>query len=117
VAIDAYRSTQSDEWRSQSDVNKQGSGEPISIETCEKLCKAESELHELSKEVYENRLECGVAGSERVEKEITEDGYSGALVASLVNLIWQPEALIHRDPARDACLPAVSLLAGVGFRR
>ena len=44
VAVDACRTTQPDEWRSQSDVNKQGSGEAISQELGEKLSKSEAEF-------------------------------------------------------------------------
>jgi len=77
VAVDACRTTQPDEWRSQSDVNKQGSGEAISQELGEKLSKSESEFHSVSKELYANRLECGVA-REQARKDLPLSTYTEA---------------------------------------
>ena len=77
VAVDACRTTQPDEWRSQSDVNKQGSGEAISQELGEKLSKSESEFHSISKELYANRLECGVA-REQARKDLPLSTYTEA---------------------------------------
>lgn len=77
VAVNAYRTTQPDEWRSQSDVNKQGSGEAISQELGEKLSKSESEFHSISKELYTNRLECGVA-REQARKDLPLSTYTEA---------------------------------------
>ena len=77
VAVNACRTTRPDEWRTQSDVNKQGSGEAISAELGEKLCQAESDLHALSKEVYANRLDCGVA-REQARKDLPLSTYTEA---------------------------------------
>lgn len=77
VAIDTFRSTKPDEWRSQSDVNKQGSGDAISPEVGEDLCAAELKLHELCKETYEQRLECGVA-REQARKDLPLATYTEA---------------------------------------
>ena len=77
VAVNACRTTQPDEWRSQSDVNKQGSGEAISQELGEKLSKSESEFHSVSKELYANRLECGVA-REQARKDLPLSTYTEA---------------------------------------
>jgi thymidylate synthase (FAD) len=77
VAVNACRTTQPDEWRSQSDVNKQGSGEAISQELGEKLSKSESEFHSTSKELYANRLECGVA-REQARKDLPLSTYTEA---------------------------------------
>ena len=77
VAVNACRTTRPDEWRTQSDVNKQGSGEAISAELGKKLCQAESELHVLSKEVYANRLDCGVA-REQARKDLPLSTYTEA---------------------------------------
>jgi thymidylate synthase (FAD) len=77
VAVNACRITRPDEWRTQSDVNKQGSGEAISAELGEKLCQAESDLHALSKEVYANRLDCGVA-REQARKDLPLSTYTEA---------------------------------------
>lgn len=77
VAVDACRTTQPDEWRSQSDVNKQGSGEAISAELGKKLSKSESEFHAVSKELYASRLECGVA-REQARKDLPLSTYTEA---------------------------------------
>ncbi len=77
VAVDACRTTRPDEWRTQSEVNKQGSGEAISAELGEKLSAAEAELHDLSKAVYTNRLDCGVA-REQARKDLPLSTYTEA---------------------------------------
>ena len=77
VAVDACRTTQPDEWRSQSDVNKQGSGDAISQELGEKLSKSEADFHTVSKELYANRLECGVA-REQARKDLPLSTYTEA---------------------------------------
>ena len=77
VAVDACRTTQPDEWRSQSDINKQGSGEAISQELGEKLSKSEADFHAVSKQLYANRLECGVA-REQARKDLPLSTYTEA---------------------------------------
>jgi len=77
VAIDTFRTTQPDEWRTQSEVNKQGSGDAISPDLGKNLCDAEIKLHELCKETYENRLECGVA-REQARKDLPLSTYTEA---------------------------------------
>lgn len=77
VAVDACRSTRPDEWRSQSAVNKQGSGEAISAELGDKLSKSEAEFHALSKQLYADRLECGVA-REQARKDLPLSTYTEA---------------------------------------
>jgi thymidylate synthase (FAD) len=77
VAVDACRTTQPDEWRSQSDVNKQGSGDAISAELGAKLSKSEADFQAASKELYEHRLECGVA-REQARKDLPLSTYTEA---------------------------------------
>jgi thymidylate synthase (FAD) len=77
VAVDACRTTQPDEWRSQSDVNKQGSGDAISNELGEKLSKSEVDFQTASKELYDHRLECGVA-REQARKDLPLSTYTEA---------------------------------------
>jgi thymidylate synthase (FAD) len=77
VAVDACRTTRPGEWRSQSEVNKQGSGAAISPELGAELSKAESEFHAISKELYANRLECGVA-REQARKDLPLSTYTEA---------------------------------------
>lgn len=61
VAIDAAQSTPEDQWRSQSDVNRQGSGVPLPVEQGKALTESEKEFHEAARKLYEQRLEVGVA--------------------------------------------------------
>lgn len=77
VAVDACRTTQPDEWRSQSDINKQGSGAAISPELGEQLSKEEARLHALCKEVYTSRLDSGVA-REQARKDLPLSTYTEA---------------------------------------
>lgn len=77
VAIDAARSTAPDQWRSQSEVNKQGSGAGIDQETGENLSREEAELHERCKQVYRNRLDHGVA-REQARKDLPLATYTEA---------------------------------------
>lgn len=77
VAVDACRTTRPDEWRSQSDVNKQGSGAAIGPEVGERLTQAEAELHAHGKAVYEDRLASGVA-REQARKDLPLSTYTEA---------------------------------------
>ena len=77
VAVDACQTTQPGQWRSQSDVNKQGSGEPIAPELGLRLSKAEAEYHAASKALYADRLECGVA-REQARKDLPLSTYTEA---------------------------------------
>ena len=77
VAIDGCRTTEPDEWRTQSDLNMQGSGDAISHELGLALSASESDLHALSKEVYEHRLDCGVA-REQARKDLSLSTYTEA---------------------------------------
>ena len=77
VAVNACQTTKPDEWRSQSDVNKQGSGTAIGLELGEQLSKSEAELHTLTKELYANRLDKGVA-REQARKDLPLSTYTEA---------------------------------------
>ncbi|HKL26315.1 MAG TPA: FAD-dependent thymidylate synthase [Desulfuromonadales bacterium] len=77
VAIDAARRTADDEWRSQSEVNKQGSGNGIDPATGASLSTEEAELHERCQQVYRNRLEQGVA-REQARKDLPLSTYTEA---------------------------------------
>lgn len=77
VAIDAAQRTSSDEWRSQSSQNRQGSAdrlpEPLGI----KLSDEEAELQAKAREVYEGRLAAGVA-REQARKDLPLATYTEA---------------------------------------
>src|SRR5688572_26426137 len=74
VAIDAAQRTPSDEWRSQSSQNRQGSAdrlpEPLGI----RLSDEEAELQARAREVYEGRLAAGVA-REQARKDLPLSTY------------------------------------------
>lgn len=77
VAINACQKTEPDEWRIQSDLNKQGSGTFLDNVIGTELTATENELHHFSKQVYEKRLECGVA-REQARKDLPLSSYTEA---------------------------------------
>jgi len=77
VAIDAFRTTPHDEWRTQSDVNKQGSGAFIEAGLGANLSAAEAKLHSLCKKTYDDRLANGVA-REQARKDLPLSTYTEA---------------------------------------
>jgi len=77
IAIDQARTTQPDEWRLQSDVNRQGSEGGVDVETGARLSQRESEAQVYLKEVYEERLELGVA-REQARKDLPLSTYTEA---------------------------------------
>jgi thymidylate synthase (FAD) len=77
VAIDSAQVTPADEWRMQSGGNRQGSEGVINAELGEMLSTQEAELHRLSREVYDHRLELGVA-REQARKDLPLSTYTEA---------------------------------------
>lgn len=77
VAIDSAQVTPADEWRMQSAGNRQGSEGLIDSELGEMLTAQEAELHRLSREVYDHRLEMGVA-REQARKDLPLATYTEA---------------------------------------
>lgn len=77
VAVDACRTTRPDQWRSQALDNKQGSGAAISLELGEQLTRSESEFHAAGKQLYNHRLEAGVA-REQARKDLPLSTYTEA---------------------------------------
>ncbi|PLX96072.1 MAG: thymidylate synthase (FAD) [Desulfuromonas sp.] len=77
VAVDACRTTRPDEWRAQSDINKQGSGAAISSELGARLSQSEAEFHQASKALYHDRLDAGVA-REQARKDLPLSTYTEA---------------------------------------
>jgi len=71
------QSTSSHEWRAQSTGNRQGSGPNCSAEQGAHLSQRESELQELSRTVYEERLVAGVA-REQARKDLPLSTYTEA---------------------------------------
>jgi thymidylate synthase (FAD) len=76
-AIDACQKTPPGQWRAQSGVNKQGSGEFLDATVGESLSRAENELHLAARANYEVRLEAGVA-REQARKDLPLSTYTEA---------------------------------------
>lgn len=77
VAIDSMQTTTPEQWRTQSEQNRQGSGAPISEEQGESFTRSESELQSLSRKIYEERLSAGVA-REQARKDLPLSTYTEA---------------------------------------
>jgi len=77
IAIDAAKSTKPDEWRLQGFINRQGSEGELDRSEGERLSDRESEFHKLSREVYQDRLDVGVA-REQARKDLPLATYTEA---------------------------------------
>jgi thymidylate synthase (FAD) len=77
VAIDAAQATGPEEWRAQAAANRQGSGEPLDPVVGAELSRKEAELQRLSRRVYEERLQAGVA-REQARKDLPLSTYTEA---------------------------------------
>lgn len=77
IAIDQARTTQAGEWRLQSDINRQGSEGGVDLETGRKLTQREREAQSFLMEVYEERIELGVA-REQARKDLPLSTYTEA---------------------------------------
>ncbi len=61
VAIDSAQTTPPDQWRTQSESNRQGSARPLSEEQGSKLSESEKAFQLSARQLYDERLEMGVA--------------------------------------------------------
>src|SRR5437588_577688 len=77
IAIDSAQKTKKTEWRKQSSVNKQGSGDYLDDEVGRLLSEKEEALHKHIKEVYEERISLGVA-REQTRKDLPLSTYTEA---------------------------------------
>ncbi|MCP4726946.1 MAG: FAD-dependent thymidylate synthase [bacterium] len=77
IAIDAAKTTREDEWRGQATINRQGSEGNIENETGAILSKREAEIQESCREIYNERLEKGVA-REQARKDLPLSTYTEA---------------------------------------
>lgn len=77
VAIDATQTTKPDEWRLQSTSNRQGSQGFIDPEKGKILSQQEEELHRLSRDIYNQRLQLGIA-REQARKDLPLCTYTEA---------------------------------------
>jgi thymidylate synthase (FAD) len=77
VAIDAAQSTMPDGWRQQSRAGRQGSEGYLEQPTGSMLSEEEKELHKLSRQIYNKRLQFGVA-REQARKDLPLSTYTEA---------------------------------------
>ena len=75
IAIDATQKTIPTQWRLQSAMNKQGSDGYVDTTTGTHLSARESLLHSLAREVYEERVDSGVA-LEQARKDLPLSTYT-----------------------------------------
>ena len=77
IAIDSAQTTQPNEWRTQAQMNRQGSGEAVASDVGRKLTEDEQHLIEHAHRVYEARLAAGVA-REQARKDLPLSTYTEA---------------------------------------
>ena len=77
IAIDATETTKSNEWRGQAVTNRQGSEGFLETTIGADLTQQEAELHKLTREVYQKRIEVGVA-REQARKDLPLSTYTEA---------------------------------------
>jgi thymidylate synthase (FAD) len=77
IAIDSAQSTPPDQWRSQADTNRQGSGELLPADLGQQLSEEERRLQDECRRVYQERLARGVA-REQARKDLPLATYTEA---------------------------------------
>lgn len=77
LAIDAAQTTPPDQWRSQAANNRQGSGDLVESSLGDSLSAAELELLALSRKVYQERIDRGIA-REQARKDLPLSTYTEA---------------------------------------
>jgi thymidylate synthase (FAD) len=77
IAIDSSQTTAPDQWRVQATDNKQGSDGWLDLATGEKLTRAEADFKNKAREIYNQRLEQGVA-REQARKDLPLCTYTEA---------------------------------------
>jgi thymidylate synthase (FAD) len=77
IAIDSAQATLPDQWRSQAQSNRQGSGDLLPAELGQQLSDAERQLQDDCRRVYQERLERGVA-REQARKDLPLATYTEA---------------------------------------
>jgi len=77
IAIDSSQHTPPDQWRTQAKGNRQGSGESLPIDCGQQLTEEERQHLENSQQLYQQRLEAGVA-REQARKDLPLSTYTEA---------------------------------------
>lgn len=91
IAIDATQKTDPNEWRYQALDNKQGSAGFFPPEIGGKLTERENELQNFAREIYQERLDLGVA-REQARKDLPLSTYTEAYwkidLHNMLNFLW-----------------------------
>lgn len=77
IAIDRAQQTAPDSWRVQAKDNKQGSSGFVDAQTGQRLSAEEEALHQRSRQLYQDRLELGIA-REQARKDLPLSTYTEA---------------------------------------
>lgn len=77
IAIDSTHKTEMNAWRKQASTNRQGSDDYLDDETGKLLSRREHELHEQIRQVYNERINVGVA-REQARKDLPLSTYTEA---------------------------------------
>jgi len=77
IAINSSQHTPPDQWRTQAKGNRKGSGESLPIDTGQRLTEDEKQHLEDSQQLYQQRLEAGVA-REQARKDLPLSTYTEA---------------------------------------
>jgi thymidylate synthase (FAD) len=77
IAIDSAQATPPDQWRSQAQSNRQGSGDLLPADLGQQLSDAERQLQDDCRRVYQERLDRGVA-REQARKDLPLATYTEA---------------------------------------
>jgi len=77
LAIDAAYATEPDAWRTQSQANRQGSGDFLNFQLGKGLTEEEQEFHDHARNLYEERIRIGVA-REQARKDLPLSTYTEA---------------------------------------
>ncbi len=77
LAIDASQTTQADQWRSQAESNRQGSGQALPEVMGQSLTSEEKSLQDQLRRVYQSRIDTGVA-REQARKDLPLSTYTEA---------------------------------------
>lgn len=110
LAIDAAQSTAPDEWRRQSNTNRQGSGDYIDFAQGQHLTARETELQSLCRTVYRERIDQGVS-REQARKDLPLSTYTEAYWKTDLHNLLHFLAL-RMDPAAQQEIRAYARVIG-----
>jgi thymidylate synthase (FAD) len=113
IAIDAAQRTRPDEWRQQSQENRQGSGGQLPTEVGGKLSADEAELQDRARAVYEGRIAAGIA-REQARKDLPLSTYTEAYwKIDLHNLLNFLNLRMHNHAQQE--IRAYAMIIGEGI--